>query len=91
MAFEREVNDTKNSIGDIEIVLFVPETASEDNPQIGRVNVQIVLSDGTIETRSYNLLTRLQDDAAGLIHSSNLADLRDYLITRLQNEVLPLP
>jgi hypothetical protein len=32
---------------------------------------------------------RLGDDAPGLAHLSNLASLRDYIRTRLENEVLP--
>ena len=91
MAFEREENLTKDTIGDIESALFTPIAPSPDNPPSGQLNVQIIKSDGSIMHRSYDLLARLQDDAAGLTHLGNLADLRDYLIARLANEVLPLP
>ena len=89
MAFQQETNLTKDEIGDFEIVLFVPQTITAETPQAGSINVQIVLSDGSIKTRSFNLLDRLQDDAAGQAHLSNLASLRDYVRDRLVAEVLP--
>ncbi|MHA1942453.1 MAG: hypothetical protein ACW97P_12165 [Candidatus Hodarchaeales archaeon] len=89
MAFEQEVNLTKDAIGDFEIRFFVPVSISPETPQTGELNAQIIMSDNSILPKSFDLLERLQDDAAGLIHLSNLADLRDYVRTRLENEVLP--
>lgn len=89
MAFNREVNVTKVSIGDFEIRLFVPETIGPATPQTGELEVQIVLSDQTIQIKQFDLLDRLGDDAAGETHLANLVSLRNYIKTRLQNEVLP--
>lgn len=86
MAFEREVDVTKDSIGDYEIT-FTVKVADTDT---GEIEVQIVTSSGLIFTRTYNLVERLQDDATGLTHLANLVALRDYLNLRLDDEVLPL-
>lgn len=90
MPFGRETDITKDSIGDFEIVFFVPGPLNVEGEQSGQLTAQIIMSDGSIQTRSFNLLARLQDDAAGQQHLANLADLRDYIRTRLENEVLPL-
>lgn len=90
MAFPREDDVTKDTIQDFQIVLFVPGPANVDGVQSGEIDVQILLSSGERFNRQYDLLLRLQDDAAGLVHLSNLADLRDYIKIRLDNEVLPL-
>lgn len=89
MAFPRENNITNDTIEDLEISFFVPGPASTDGVQSGNLDVQIGLSSGEILVRSYDLLDKLGDDAAGLIHLSNLADLKDYIIARLNAEVLP--
>jgi hypothetical protein len=90
LAFPREDNVTKDTIQDFEIVFFVPGPDNVDGVQSGRIDVQIFLSSDESFNRQYNLLARLQDDAAGLVHLSNLADLRDYIKARLDAEVLPL-
>lgn len=89
MAFQQEVNITKVSIQDFEILFFSPGPDNVGGAQAGRISVQIEQSDGSILTRNYDLLTRLQDDAEGQGYLANLADLRDYIRTRLNNEVLP--
>jgi hypothetical protein len=89
MAFEQEVNLTKDGIEDFEIVFFVPGPGNVEGVQSGKVNFQISMSDGSIQERGADLLERLTDDPAGLVHLSNLVDLRDYIRTRLNNEVLP--
>lgn len=86
MAFQREDDVTKDTIGDYEVKFL----RSKSGPDTGEIEAQIVISSGEIFTRRYNLITRLQDDAAGLAHLANLAALRDYLDIRLDNEVLPL-
>lgn len=91
MAFEREENLTKDSIQDFEIKLFVPGPLNTEDPQAGKIEVQILKSDDNILVKSYDLLLRLQDDAEGVVHLSNLADLRDYVKIRLDAEVLPVP
>lgn len=90
MAFPRETDITKDDIGDFEIVLFVPGASNTEGVQAGNLNAQIIMSDGSIETVSFDLLARLQADAAGLTHLANLASLRDYIAARLVDEVLPL-
>ncbi len=90
MEFERQVNITKDATADFEIVFFVPDPLDLEGVQSGQLNVQIKRSDGSIENVSFDLLVRLQDDAAGLVHLANLASLRDYIRIRLNNEVLPL-
>jgi hypothetical protein len=90
MAFEQEVNLTKDGIEDFEIVFFSPGPGNISGVQSGSLNFQILMSDGSIRTKEVNdLLDRLTDDAAGLVHLAALADLRDYIRTRLDNEVLP--
>ena len=86
MAFSRENDVTKDTIGDYEIKFL----RSRSGPDTGEIEAQVILSSGEIFTRSYNLIVRLQDDAAGLIHLANLVALRDYLDVRLDDEVLPL-
>ena len=90
MAFQREVNITKDTIGDFEINFFVPDPLDPDGVQSGRFNPQVKKSDGSIESKSFDLLERLQDDAEGLVHLANLAAIRDYLRVRAENEILPL-
>lgn len=90
MAFEREVDVTKDTIQDIEIAFFVPGPANIEGEQSGNLSIQIQISSNEIFTRNYDLLERLTDDAPGLIHLANLADLRDYIVARLNTEVLPL-
>jgi hypothetical protein len=90
MAFTQESNITKVGIEDFEITFFVPGPNNGDDVQSGRLSFQIRLSDGSIQPKSgVDLIARLQDDAAGLTHLANLVSLRNYIITRLNNEVLP--
>lgn len=86
MTFPREDDVTKDTIGDYEVKFL----RSKIGPDTGEIEAQIILSSGEIFTRSYNLIDRLQDDAAGLVHLANLIALRDYLDIRLDDEVLPL-
>lgn len=89
MAFQQETNLTKVGIEDFEIALFVPGPGNTEGIQAAKCEVQILISDGTVIVREFNLLERLGDDAPGLIHLSNLANLRDYIRVRLNAEVLP--
>jgi len=68
MAFEREMNVTKDTIQDIEINFFVPGPHNVDDIQSGNLSVQILISNGEIITKNYNLLLRLNDDTPGLVH-----------------------
>lgn len=91
MAFEQQVNITKDGIEDFEIVFFIPGPGNTEGVQSGKVSYQILMSNGSIDGSNQvsDLLDRLTDDAAGLVHLANLADLRDYIRTRLNNEALP--
>ncbi len=90
MAFEQQIDITKDDIGDFEIVFFVPGASNTEGVQAGNLNAQIIMNDGSIEPVSFDLLARLQDDTAGQQHAINLAALRDYIEGRLNDEVLPL-
>ncbi len=89
MAFEQETNLTKDGIEDFEIILFVPGPGNVEGVQAGKVDFQISMSDGSIQTKNADLLERLADDAPGLVHLSALVALRDYIRNRLNNEALP--
>lgn len=86
MAFPREDDVTKDVIGDYEVKFL----RNRSGPDTGEIEAQIIVTSGEIFTRSYNLIARLQDDPAGLVHLANLVALRDYLDIRLDDEVLPL-
>lgn len=89
MAFDREINVTKIDIGDVETVLFSPSLDNTENPQSATVNAQVILSNGDVQQRSFDLLARLGDDAEGLTHRTALVAYRDYVRARLVAEVLP--
>ncbi len=93
MTFEQQQNITKDAIEDFEIVLFAPGPSNIDGVQSGKVNFQNLMSDDSIDGNNQvpDLLDRLTDDAEGLIHLANLASLRGYVRTRLNNEALPTP
>lgn len=88
MTFQQELNITVVDIGDFEVVFFIPKAGSLEN-DTGRLRTQIVMSDNSLRHRTYDLLARLQDDAAGQAHLANLISLRNYIRARLENEVLP--
>lgn len=90
MSFIREENVTKETVKDFEIRFFVPDPLDEEGVQAGELSSQLGLSNGEIQVVKFDLLARLQDDAAGLVHLTNLISLRDYIRTRLNDEVLPV-
>ena len=89
MAFQRKENITVVRVAGFESIFSTPDPLGTE-VQTGRLNVQLVMSDNSIQVLSFDLLVRLQDDDAGRGHLTNLAALRDYIRTRLNNEVLPL-
>ncbi len=91
MAFQRQQNVTITGFEDTNINLFVPGENNLDDSQSGEIEIQLSKSDSTIETVSYDLLARLGDDAEGLTHRAALLSLKDYIITRILEEVLPSP
>lgn len=89
MAFEQQTNITITGFGDISISLFVPGVSNTEGAQSGEIDIQLIQSNGTIKVVSYDLLARLGDDAAGLVHRTNLLAMRDYILARIPSEVLP--
>ena len=89
MAFTQETNVTKVGIEDFEIRFFVPGPNNTEGVQAGELSFQILLSNGDIENKIADLLARLGDDAEGQGYLQDLANMRDYIRTRLNNEVLP--
>lgn len=89
MAFQQQANVTITDFGDISMNLFVPRIIGVDTPQTGEIEIQLTLSNGGIKVVNYDLLARLGDDAAGLIHRGNLLAMRDYILARIPLEVLP--
>jgi hypothetical protein len=90
MPFERQENITIEGFEDIEINLFVPGVSNIEGEQVGRIEIQLKRSDGTIKIVTANLLERLGDDAAGLTHRANLLSMRDYILSRIETELLPI-
>lgn len=90
MAFTREVNVTITGREDISISLFVPGPSNTEDTQSGEIEIQLSQSNGTIKLVKADLLARLGDDAAGLTHRANLLAMRDYIISRIETELLPL-
>lgn len=89
MAFTQQQDVTITGFRDIGIDLFVPGVSNVDGVQSGKIEIQLLQSNGVIRTVSYDLLARLADDAAGLIHRANLLAMRDYILARIPLEVLP--
>lgn len=91
MAFQREENATIDSVQDFSINFSVPGPLNTEGVQSGKIEAQLLKSNGKIKIKEADLLLRLQDDAEGLVHLANLVDLRDYIRIRLDAEVLPIP
>ncbi len=89
MAFEQQQDVTITGFEDISIDLFVPGVLNVEGVQAGTIAIQLTQSNGKIKVVSYDLLARLGDDAAGLVHRANLLALRDYILVRIPAEVLP--
>ncbi len=89
MPFEQQENITKIGIEDYEIRFFSPGPGNSEGIQAGELSYQVLMSNSNIEVVLADLLLRLTDDAAGLIHLANLQDLRDYIRVRLNAEALP--
>ncbi len=89
MAFEQQQDVTITGFEDISISLFVPGVLNIEGVQSGEIEIQLTQSNNIIKVVQYDLLARLEDDAAGLTHLANLAALRDYILVRIPLEVLP--
>jgi hypothetical protein len=89
LSFEQQQNVTITGFEDVWISLFVPGVSNVESVQSGRIEIQLALSDGKIRLANYDLLARLQDDPAGQTHATNLLAMRDYILARIETEVLP--
>lgn len=89
MALPTETLPTITGRGAIEIVFTIPDPTNIEDVQASTLNVQVKRSDG-IKVRTYDLLDRLTDDTAGNdTHLPALLALRDYIIARVEAEVIP--
>jgi hypothetical protein len=91
MAFERQQNVTITGRAGVSLDLYIPDPDDPDDVQYGKINVTLHLSNGQTKNIRYDLLARLGDDPTGLTHRSNLLAMRDYILARIDSEVLPTP
>ena len=91
MAFTRLEDITRDSVEDWELVFFAPGPSNTENPLSGTLNVQVLLSNGKIETVDIDALLRLNDDAEGQGYLTFLNDMKTYITDRLNAELLPIP
>lgn len=89
MAFQPEQSIIPDRRGAVSIVFYLPDPDLPEETQYGRLNIQIKYTDGSVKEKDFDLLLRLQDDASGQQHLTNLAALKDYIIARIESEVLP--
>lgn len=89
MPFQPEQPIIPDRHGAVSIVFHIPDPDNEDDPQYGRLNVQIKYSNGSIKEKQFDLLARLGDDAPGQTHLANLASLKTYILARIESELLP--
>jgi hypothetical protein len=89
MAFPVESAITPTSRGQVNIRFHIPDPTNPEDVQSGSIAVQIYYSDDSSRTRDFDLLARLQDDAPGLTHLSNLNSLKTYILGRIDSELLP--
>lgn len=90
MPITPEESPTKVGIEDFQILIFVPGPGNPSGVQTMELTFQILRSDGSIvQGKKVDALARLEDDAEGLIHRTNLAAFRDYYRARLNSEALP--
>lgn len=87
--FDRQQNPVITGVEDVSINLFIPGPGAEDSTNTGKIGIQLAQSNDKIKTVSFDLIARLEDDAEGITHLSNLLSMRDYLKNRILAEVLP--
>ena len=89
MPFQPEQSISPDRMGAIEIVFIIPDPDLAVRKQVGLLNVMIKYSDESIREKRFDLLDRLQDDAQGRQLLAGLGQLKDYLIDRIESELLP--
>ena len=89
MAFTREQTIVPDRRGAVSIVFHIPDPEVANDTQYGRLNVQIGYTDGSLVERKFDLLARLGDDAEGQQLLTGLGQLKNYLLARIQDELLP--
>lgn len=91
MTLSLEVAPTISGRGAVSVTLYIPDPDLPDDVQAGYLTVQIKRSDGQVIERRFDLLERLTDDAAGTnTHLPALVALRDYILARIDSEILGL-
>jgi len=88
VAFQQAESISPTGRGATAIDFYIPDPEAYQEEQTGVLSVQIKYSDGSMKERRFDLLARLQDDAAGQAHLVNLASLRDYVLARIDGEIL---
>lgn len=83
MAFGKQASVVAVDIGDMQIGLFDPKPTSSQ-AQKATVDVQVIMSDGRIEVRQFNLVDHV---SAGTI--TQLQTLAATLRTKAVAEILP--
>ncbi len=83
------ISKTITGRGSIGIIFHIPDPDNEDDHQYGELEVQVRYSDNTVAQKKYDLLMRLKDDKAGKdTHLPALISLRNYILTRIDDEIL---
>ena len=86
MSFPQEQPVSPVNWGGVHVELYFSNVGADNR---GRIQILITYSDGSTQQKSFDLLERLQDDAGGQAHLSNLLSLKNYIIDRIENELLP--
>lgn len=90
MAFEKEILPTITGRGAISISLYSPDKNNPEDLPSDELTVQLKLSNGEVLERKFSLLERLRDDTEGKGHLQALIALRDYILARVDTELIGL-
>lgn len=85
MAFPAEATVTPMAIGDIGVELFDPNPLGVET-QAASVSIQVLMSDGSVRVRKFNLLNHY---TAQQINSLGAIDLVAAVCTKAETEILP--
>lgn len=88
MSFPQEQPVVADRRGGVSIVFYIPDPDKPEEEIYGKLGVQIKYSDGNVLEKTFDLLARLQDDAEGRQLLAGLNQLKDYIINRIESEVL---
>ena len=88
MAFDAAQAVTPTGRGGVSIRFYIPDPEGYQEERTGTLGVQIRYSDGQVKENRFDLLARLDDDEAGQTHKANLLALENYILARIDAEVL---